>query len=184
MLPVALVALLARAALPPEQAEYVLLVDMRKHAVRHGAADVLEEAAAVPGLSLDALLVLGLLIRAAPLELLPSPLVAREARFEPQPLLLVLRAKVPRGLELTLLPARRPPKQGALSREDGVPEKPLHVQHALLCDLAVDAGQPLVDRSYRGLQSGVRFLPHGRLWLVKSSPVYTPHAISKATGVF
>ena len=78
---------------------------MQKVAVRHRAAGVLEEAAAVPDLSLDTLLVLGLLARAVPLGLLPRPLVAHEARFEPRPLLLILRAKAPRGLELALEPA-------------------------------------------------------------------------------
>jgi hypothetical protein len=145
MLRVVRVTLLARAAFPPEQAGDVLLVDVQKHAARHGAAGVLEEAAAVPGLSLDALLVLGLLVRAASIGLLPRPLVAQEARYEQYPLILVLQAKAPRGLELSLEPARRPPEQGALPREDDFPEKLLHAHKAALRDLAVDASKPLVD---------------------------------------
>ena len=83
----------------------VLLVDVQKSAARYRAACVLEVAAAARGSSLDVPFVLDLFVGIVPLGLLPRPLVAHEARFEPQPLLLVLRAKAPRGLELALEPA-------------------------------------------------------------------------------
>ena len=78
---------------------------MQKEAVCHRAAVVLEVAAAARGSSLDSLLILDLLVRPVPVELLLRPLVAHEARFEPQPLFLILRAKAPRGLGLAMEPA-------------------------------------------------------------------------------